>query len=118
MHFTTPLHTLAVFSLLPLTGFAQLTLLNQFNANQGSGASAGEIVAFDNINARLFVTSSSNTLSGTGAATAISGGIHQVNIFGISNTGAKSDLGVIDYSTAFGTNADIRGLSSVAVNSA
>jgi hypothetical protein len=95
---------------------AQLTLLNNFSANQGSGFSAGEIVAFDSNTDRLFVTSSGLTLSGSGATTAIASGIHQVNIFGISNTGTKSDLGTIDFSSTFGSSANMRGLSSVAVD--
>jgi len=95
-----------------------LTFLNSFNPNQGGGSSAGEIIAFDNINDRLFVTSSNTTLTGANNVRAISGGVHQVNIFGITNTGSKTDLGVVDYSDTFGLAANMRGLSSVAVNTA
>ena len=87
---------------------AQLTQLNYFNANQGSGLSAGEIVAFDKVTDRLFVTS-----SGTGAQAT---GVHQVNIFEFTTPGSQTSGGVIDYSTAFGAKADMRGLSSVAVD--
>jgi hypothetical protein len=99
---------------------AQLSLLNNFSANQGSGFSAGEIVAFDPNTDRLFVTSSglnlTQTVLGDNSTTVISSGIHQVNIFGISNTGSKTDLGTIDFSSTFGSSANMRGLSSVAVD--
>jgi len=87
---------------------AQLTQLNYFNANQGSGLSAGEIVAFDKVTDRLFVTSSGNGAQATG--------VHQVNIFEFTTPGSQTSGGVIDYSTAFGAKADMRGLSSVAVD--
>jgi hypothetical protein len=87
---------------------AQLTQAINFSANQGSGFSAGEIVAYDKGTSRLFVTSSGN---GT-----LTSGVHQVNIFGISNTLTKTNDGVIDYSGAFGAVANNRGLSSVAVD--
>lgn len=82
---------------------AQLQLLSQFSANQGGGFSAGEIVAFDPGTDRLFVTSSGSS-------------VHQVNIFGISNTGSKSDLGVVNFSATFGAASNMLGLSSVAVD--
>ena len=87
---------------------AQLTQLNYFNANQGSGLSAGEIVAFDKVTDRLFVTSSGNGAQATG--------VHQVNIFEFTTPGSQTSGGVIDYSTAFGAKVDMRGLSSVAVD--
>ena len=90
---------------------AQITALTNFNPNQGSGVSAGEIVAFDKITQRLFVSSSGLTTAGN-----LSTGVHQVNIFGLSNPAAQTNLGVIDYSTAFGVVANMRGLSSVAVD--
>jgi hypothetical protein len=100
----------------PCFAQAGLTLLNHFGANQGSGASAGEIIAFDPGTDRLFVSSSSLTLSGSGGTTAIAGGVHQVNIFGIGADAQKTDLGVINFSDAFGGAANMRGLSSVAVD--
>lgn len=90
---------------------AQITALTNFNPNQGSGVSAGEIVAFDKVTQRLFVSSSGLTTAGN-----LSTGVHQVNIFGLSNPAAQTNLGVIDYSTAFGLVANMRGLSSVAVD--
>lgn len=117
----TKLHSLLVgasCALVPAYAHAQsgLTLLNNFSANQGSGSSAGEIVAFDSFTDRLFVTSSANTLSGTGATTAISGGVHQINIFSLDSSAQKTNAGVIDFSSAFGSSANMRGLSSVAVD--
>lgn len=117
----TKLHSLLVgasCALVPMSASAQagLSLLNNFSANQGSGSSAGEIVAFDRFTDRLFVTSSTSTLSGSGATTAISGGVHQINIFGIDSLAQKTNAGVIDFSSAFGSAADMRGLSSVAVD--
>ncbi len=87
---------------------AQITQLNFFGANQGAGLSAGEIVAFDKVTDRLFVTSSGNAAQATG--------VHQVNIFEFATPGSQTNGGVIDYSTAFGAVANMRSLSSVAVD--
>lgn len=87
---------------------AQITQLNFFSANQGAGLSAGEIVAFDKVTDRLFVTSSGNAAQATG--------VHQVNIFDFATPGAQTNAGVVDYSTAFGSVANMRSLSSVAVD--
>lgn len=103
MSLSKPLSTLAVFSILPITGFSQLNLLNQFNANQGSGVSAGEIIAFDPGTDRLFVTSSG-------------GSVYQVNMFGISSAGLATNAGVINFSDAFGVVANMSGLSGLAVD--
>ena len=82
---------------------AQLTLLSNFAANQSGGFSAGEIAAFDKGTDRLFVTSSGSS-------------VFRVNIFDMADPLAVSSLGTIDFSTAFGLAADMRGLSSVAVD--
>lgn len=111
MRFTTSLRTLAALCFFPLAGFSQLTLLNQFSANQGSGVSAGEIVAFDSGTGRLFVTS-----SGLGTANTPLTGVYQINMFGISASGAQSNAGVVNFSDAFGAVANMSGLSSVAVD--
>ncbi len=103
MRFSKPLSTLAVFALLPLAGFSQLTLLNQFSANQGSGVSAGEIIAFDPGTSRLFVTSSGSS-------------VYQVNMFAMSSAGLATNAGVINFSTAFGLAANMSGLSGLAVD--
>ncbi|MFZ4682408.1 MAG: choice-of-anchor I family protein [Terrimicrobiaceae bacterium] len=82
---------------------AQLTLLSNFAANQSGGFSAGEIAAFDKGTDRLFVTSSGSS-------------VFRVNIFDMAIPSAVTSLGTIDFSTAFGLAADMRGLSSVAVD--
>lgn len=84
---------------------AQLTLLSNFSANYGNGTSAGEIAGYDKNSKRLFVTSSSTAS-------------YQINIFDLANPSTPSGIGVIDFSTSFGTKADMSALSSVAINSA
>lgn len=83
---------------------AQMTLLSHFSANQSGGFSAGEIAAFDKGTDRLFVTSSGSS-------------VYRINIFNMANPLAVTGTGTIDFSTAFGATANMRGLSSVAVNS-
>lgn len=81
-----------------------MTLLSNISANQPGGQSAGEIVSFDANTQRLFVTSSG-------------GGAFRVNVFDVSNPAAPVPDGApIDFSSAFGTPADMLGLSSVKVD--
>ncbi len=82
---------------------AQLTLLSNINANQTGGFSAGEIPAFDRNTNRLFVTSSGSS-------------VYRVNIFDMQNPTNITEIGTVDFSTTFGTSADMLGLSSVAVD--
>lgn len=85
---------------------AQFTLLSNISANQAGGFSAGEIVAFDSVTKKLFVTSSGSN-------------VHRVNVFDMTNPSSISVSGSpIDYSTTFGNATAMLGLSSVAVNSA
>ncbi|MFZ4599988.1 MAG: choice-of-anchor I family protein [Terrimicrobiaceae bacterium] len=85
---------------------AQFTLLSNISANQGNGTSAGEIVAFDSVTDRLFVTSSGS-------------GVHQINVFNMADPSNISANSTINFSTTFGGNStNMLGLSSVAVNSA
>lgn len=88
------------------TSNAQISLLSNFSANYGNGTSAGEIVGFDKVSKKLFVTSSSTAA-------------YQINIFDLSNPSSPTGLGAIDFSTSFGGNkTNMSGLSSVAINSA
>ena len=84
---------------------AQMSLLSNFSANYGNGTSAGEIVGFDKVSKNLFVTSSSSAA-------------YQINIFDLSNPSSAVGIGSIDFSSSFGTNANMSALSSVAINSA
>ena len=84
---------------------AQISLLSNFSANYGNGTSAGEIVGFDKVSKNLFVTSSSSAA-------------YQINIFDLSNPSSAVGVGAIDFSSSFGTKADMSALSSVAINSA
>ena len=84
---------------------AQISLLSNFSANYGNGTSAGEIVGFDKVSKNLFVTSSSSAA-------------YQINIFDLSNPSSAVGVGAIDFSSSFGSKADMSALSSVAINSA
>jgi hypothetical protein len=85
--------------------YAQISLLSNFSANFGNGTSAGEIVGFDKVSKNLFVTSSSSAA-------------YQINIFDLSNPSSAVGVGAIDFSSSFGSKADMSALSSVAINSA
>ena len=85
--------------------YAQMSLLSNFSANYGNGTSAGEIAGFDKVSKNLFVTSSSSAA-------------YQINIFDLSNPSSAVGVGAIDFSSSFGSKADMSALSSVAINSA
>lgn len=93
----------------------QLKLLSNTSANQPGGASAGEIVAFDKDTDRLFVTSS-GLADATVPINDLTTGVYRVNIFNIANPSAPTAVGTIDFTTTFGTPADMLALSSVAVD--
>lgn len=95
--------TFAALATTATLSHAQLTLLSNFEANQAGGFSAGEIAAFDKGTDRLFVTSSGSS-------------VYRINIFNMANPSAVTSIGTIDFSDAFGVTANMRGLSSVAVD--
>ncbi len=92
---------------------AQFTLLSNISANQPGGASAGEITAFDPVTDRLFVTSSGLTASGNAST-----GVYRINVFNMADPTAITQHSTIDFSTVFGgSNVNMAGLSSLALNS-
>src|SRR5688572_20852093 len=66
-----------------------MTLVSNISANQPGGTSAGEIVSYDPVTQRLFVTSSGGT-------------VHRVNIFGAADPSAPTAVGTVDFSGEFG----------------